>query len=114
AEIGALGVREIIAINKADVADPDTVKQIVVKQPHAVVVSAHTGEGIDELLLAIESELPQPAVAVDVLLPYDRGDLLHQIHQHGEIDEVEHRSDGTHVTARVDADLAADLAPYAS
>ncbi|MFD1859973.1 GTPase HflX [Aeromicrobium camelliae] len=113
AEIGASKVPEIVAINKADVADPDTVKQIVAKEPHAVVVSARTGEGIDELLNAIESELPQPAVPVDVVLPYDRGDLLNQIHEHGEIDEVEHRGDGTHVSARVDADLAADLAPYA-
>ncbi|WP_243697201.1 GTPase HflX [Aeromicrobium phragmitis] len=113
AEIGASQVPEIIAINKADAADPDTVKQIVAKEPHAVVVSARTGEGIDELLNAIESELPQPAVAVDVVLPYDRGDLLNQIHEHGEIDAVEHRGDGTHVSARVDADLAADLAPYA-
>ena len=113
AEIGASGVPEIIAINKADVVDPDTLKQIIVKQPHAVVVSARTGEGIDELLNVIESELPQPAVPVDVVLPYERGDLLNQIHEHGEIDEVEHRGDGTHVSARVDAGLAADLAPYA-
>ena len=60
-EIGAAQVPEIIVVNKADVADPLTVKNILAKEPHAVVVSAHTGEGIDELLSAIEADLPRPA-----------------------------------------------------
>ncbi|OUZ09946.1 GTPase HflX [Aeromicrobium sp. PE09-221] len=112
AEIGADGVREVIVVNKADAADPSVVREILAREPHAVVVSARTGEGIDELLGLIEGELPRPEVAVDLVLPYERGDLLNRIHESGEIDEVEHRSDGTHVAARVGAGLAADLAPY--
>ena len=112
AEIGADKVREIIVVNKADAADPAVVREVLVREPHAVVVSARTGEGIDELLDLIESELPRPEVAMELVLPYERGDLLNRIHESGEIDEVEHRSDGTHIVARVSADLAADLTPY--
>ncbi|MBM9464279.1 GTPase HflX [Aeromicrobium sp. YIM 150415] len=112
AEIGAEGVREVIVVNKADAADPAVVREVLAREPHAVVVSARTGEGIDELLGLIESELPRPEVAVDLVLPYERGDLLNRIHESGEIDEVEHRSDGTRVAARVGAGLAAELAPY--
>jgi len=105
-EIGALQVPEIIVINKADAADPLVVKQLLAREPHAVVVSAHTGEGIEELLLAIEADLPRPAERVDVVLPYSRGDLLNQVHTQGEIESLSHEADGTHVVARVPEDLA--------
>ena len=105
-EIGALHVPEIIVINKADTADPLVVKQLLAREPHAVVVSAHSGEGIDELLLAVEADLPRPAERVEIVLPYSRGDLLNQVHTHGEIESLSHEADGTHVVARVPEDLA--------
>jgi GTP-binding protein HflX len=105
-EIGAAQVPEIIVINKADTADPLVVKQLLAREPHAVVVSAHSGEGIDELLLAVEADLPRPAERVEVVLPYSRGDLLNQVHTHGEIESLSHEADGTHVVARVPEDLA--------
>ena len=108
-EIGAAQVPEIVVINKADTADPLVVKNILAKEPHAVVVSAHTGEGIDELLSAIEADLPRPATLVDVVVPYSRGDLLSQVHETGEIESLDHAADGTHIVARVNDELAHQL-----
>ena len=108
-EIGAAQVPEIVVINKADTADPLVVKNILAKEPHAVVVSAHTGEGIDELLSAIEADLPRPATLVDVVVPYSRGDLLSQVHETGEIESLDHAEDGTHIVARVTDELAHQL-----
>ncbi len=113
ADIEAMQVPEIVVVNKADAADPMTLAQLLAREPHAVVVSARTGEGIDELLGAIESDLPRPAVAVTVLLPYERGDLLHQIHTSGDIETLSHEVDGTHVVARVGEQLAHELSAYA-
>ena len=56
-----------------------------------VVVSARTGEGIDELRALIGRELPRPSVAVEVLLPYDRGDLVVARARRGEVLEQDHR-----------------------
>ena len=109
AEIGASEVPEIIVINKADAADPLVVKQLLAREPHAVVVSARTGEGIDELLLAIEADLPRPAERVDVVVPYARGDLMSLVHTQGEIETLDHTVDGTHLVARVPEDLAHQL-----
>jgi len=109
AEIGASEVPEIIVINKADVADPLVVKQLLAREPHAVVVSAHSGEGIDELLLAIEADLPRPAERVDVVVPYARGDLMSLVHTQGEIETLDHTADGTHLVARVPEELAHQL-----
>jgi GTP-binding protein HflX len=108
-EIGAAEVPEIVVVNKADVADPLAVKNILAKEPHAVVVSAHTGEGIDELLSAIEADLPRPATLVDVVVPYARGDLLSQVHETGEIESLDHAEDGTYIVARVSDELAHQL-----
>ena len=47
------------------------------------------------------------------LLPYDRGDLLSRVHDHGEVISVEHTGDGTVVKARVGDALAGELAAYA-
>ena len=111
-DIDAMSVPEIIVVNKADEADPVVVAAILANEPRAVVVSARTGEGVDELLAVIESQLPVPAVAVDVVVPYSRGDLINQLHLHGEIDSLEHENDGTHVVAKVHPELAAELAEF--
>ena len=112
AEIGADRVPELVVINKSDAADPMVLARLRQREPHSVVVSARTGEGIAEALAAIESDLPRPGVPVEVLLPYERGDLLNRIHVSGEVESIEHTGDGTAVRGRVHADLAGELAPY--
>jgi GTP-binding protein HflX len=113
AEIGASGVRELVVINKADAADPMVLARLRQREPHSVVVSAKTGEGIEEALALIEGELPRPGVEFRALLPYERGDLVNRIHQQGEIASMEHTGEGTLVAGRAHADLADELAAYA-
>ncbi|WP_110183061.1 GTPase HflX [Nocardioides solisilvae] len=113
AEIKADKVPELVVINKADAADPMVVARLRQREPHSVVVSARTGEGIAEALATVEAELPRPAVEFEALLPYERGDLLNKLHQHGEIDELEHTGDGTRVRGRAHEELAGELASYA-
>ena len=112
-DIGAEKVPELVVFNKADIADPLAVARLLQREPHSVVVSAKTGEGIEAALAAIEQDLPRPDAAVTVLLPYERGDLLNRIHLHGEVGDLEHTAEGTRVDARVSADLAAELEVYA-
>ncbi|MFW5471815.1 GTPase HflX [Knoellia sp. CPCC 206450] len=112
ADVDATDVLEVIVVNKADIADPEVVDRILRHEKHAVAVSARTGQGLDALRALIADELPQPDIDVDVLLPYGRGDLLSRIHDEGEILASDHVSEGTRVTARVNADLAAELAAY--
>jgi GTP-binding protein HflX len=108
-EIDAGNVRELIVINKADIADPEQVAHLLRAEPHAFVVSAMTGEGLEALLLAIEGDLPSFLRAVDVVIPYQRGDLISRAHSQGEVLAVEHIAAGTHLTARVPEQLAAEM-----
>jgi GTP-binding protein HflX len=112
AEIGADKVPELVVINKADAADPMVLARLRQREPHSVVVSARTGEGIEAALRAVEADLPRPGVSFEALLPYERGDLLNKIHLSGEVESLEHTGDGSLVRGRVHADLAGELAPY--
>jgi GTP-binding protein HflX len=112
-DVDAQNVPELVVINKADQADPLVLDRLRRQERHSIVVSARTGEGLDELRLLIARELPRPSVRVDVLLPYDRGDLVSRLHDDGELLEQEHRAEGTWVRALVNPALAAELAPYA-
>jgi GTP-binding protein HflX len=111
-EIGAAKVPEIVVLNKADAADPDVLARLRRREPHSVVVSARTGAGIEELLAAIEEDLPRPEFEVDAVIPYGRGDLIARIHEHGELLSETHLETGTRVLARVDAQLRAALAEF--
>ena len=108
-EIGAGQVRELIVINKADIADPETIAALLSREPHSVVVSAATGFGFDELLQAIETDLPSHLIEVDVVVPYSRGDLVSRAHRQGEVIEIEHVEAGTRLHARVPKALAGEL-----
>lgn len=108
-EIGAQEVPELVVINKADIADEDTIARLLRREPHAVVVSATSGFGLDDLAAAIEADLPGAWVEVDVLVPYARGDLLSRAHREGEVIDEQHGPDGTRLKARVPAALAGQL-----
>jgi GTP-binding protein HflX len=113
AEIGAHHVPEVVVVNKADAADPVVLARILRREPHSIAVSAHTGEGIEELLELIENDLPHAPCLIDLVVPYDRGDLVARAHREGELDVVEHGEHGTRLVGRVPESLAADLAALA-
>jgi GTP-binding protein HflX len=105
-EIGGKDIPEIIAINKVDIADPNVIMEILRKEPNSYAFSVRTGFGVEGLLHAIEKSLPRPSVEINVVIPYDRGDLVHAIHEQGEIFSEQYVEEGTSIHARVDGGLA--------
>ncbi|AIY03900.1 MULTISPECIES: GTPase HflX [Arthrobacter] len=113
AEVGALQIPEIIILNKADIADPFVVERLRQREPRTVVVSARTGQGIQELLDAISEGIPHPSVLLTLMIPYDRGDVLNKLHRSdAEIVSLEHGEHGTLASVRVREDLAAEVEPF--
>ena len=107
---GASDIPELIALNKADLASPEQIALLRTVFPGAVPLSAHTGWGVDALRAALEDMLPRPRVAIDAILPYSAGSLVHRIHEEGEVDREEYVETGTRIVARVDEALAALIA----
>ena len=106
---GAGDIPQLIVLNKADLADPLDLARLRSLYENSVVVSAHTGQGIEQLMERIAQDLPTPAVQVDLVVPYSRGDLLSKVHELGQPQLVEHTPEGTHLRALVDEHLAASL-----
>lgn len=111
-EIGALQVPELLVLNKADAADEATILALRANHPDALVVSARTGRGIDALRDVVDERLPRPEVALTVLVPYERGDLVDKVHKTAVIDSLEHTGEGTLIRARVRGGLADELAAF--
>ncbi len=105
-EIGGGEIMEIIAINKADIAKPEVVMELLRKESNAYAISARTGYGVDTLVKAIEAALPKPKVEIKVVIPFNRGDLVSAVHERGEIISEEYLPEGTKLHAMVDGALA--------
>ena len=96
-DVGARELPELVAFNKADLIDED--RRLVLRglEPDAVFVSARTGEGIEELLERISAALPQWDVELDLLVPYDRGEIVSLAHQRARVLETEYEEEGTRI-----------------
>ena len=63
--------------------DEATRERIEALMPEAYIVSAFSGDGVDELRMQVESMLPAPNVHVEALLPYAAGSLVSRVREYG-------------------------------
>jgi GTPase len=105
---------ELIVVNKTDAASGLSLAKLRRALPGALFVSARTGDGIEALRHKM-AELAAPTdTAVDVVIPYERGDLVARVHADGRVQETEHMSSGTRIKARVPVALAASLREFSA
>lgn len=100
-------VPELIVLNKIDAVDEITLATLRSQLPGAVLVSAFTGEGIPELEKRIAELLPQPDILVRGVVPFDRGELVSQVFDFGQMITKKYEAEGTYIEALVDKKLAA-------
>jgi GTPase len=99
-EIGADHLPELIAVNKADIAPPE-VKRLLEAYPGSVLFSATTGEGVDALLDALGDRLRALDDVIELLVPFERGDVIAAVHREGEVLLEQHEDAGTRLRVRV-------------
>jgi len=105
-EIGATDVPELIVFNKSDLAGEGDVARLTGSHT-GLVVSAHSGEGIEALVTAMDDRLAPASVEIDLLVPYDRGDLVAEAHRIGDVISETHEEGGTRLAARIPTSEAA-------
>ncbi len=111
AEIGASHLPELLVFNKRDTA-PDVAADLVHRHEGSVSVSSRRGDGIDWFLHALSDRLRALSKVVELLIPYDRGDLLAAVHREGEVLSTHHDDDGVRVRARLADASAGRLAEF--
>jgi len=110
-EIGAGDVPHVVAVNKAD-RDPEAAADVA-RRVDGIALSARTGEGVDMLIRTIGDRLHALSTVVDLLIPFERGDVLAAAHREGEVLEEAAGEGGMLVRARLEPGAAARLADYA-
>ncbi|MBN1261392.1 MAG: GTPase HflX [Anaerolineae bacterium] len=112
-EIGAIELPVVTVLNKVDrYEDPQAACDALCDLPDSVAVSALTGYGLEELKDMIEAALEAEMALLEVVVPFDRGDLVNLFHERGLIDVEEHLPTGTHIVGRLPCDLASRLDLY--
>jgi GTP-binding protein HflX len=106
AETGAGERPRLLALNKIDVLDEERRRELTFRFPQAVQVSAVTGEGLAELSEAVEARFLASLRPMELLVPYDEGTSLSELHDlAGEL-EREDTAEGVWIRARVPAAVA--------
>ncbi len=111
-EIGAGERPRILVLNKIDALDEDARGELFLRHPGAVEISAATGEGLDDLVERIDAALAESLREVRLLMPYDEGGRLAELHDIDAELEREDTPEGVRVTARVPAPVAARFAAF--
>ena len=112
-QIGAQSIATIEVFNKCDLLDEETLAGLRKRFPGAQFVSARTGYGIDALIDAIAAAASSADAKMDVVVPYQRGDLVSVAHERCHIISEEHQADGTHLQMLVGPAYASMFEPYA-
>jgi GTP-binding protein HflX len=105
-EIGADEVTQVLVLSKADKVDDERRRELAIRHPGAVLVSARTGEGIEALTERIEDEFARTLRDVELLIPFDEGGQLAELYEIAGDLEREETAEGVVVRASLPASVA--------
>ena len=112
-EIHAADSPRVLVLNKADALDGDRRAELGFRHPDAVLVSAVTGEGLDDLRERIAAEFERTLTDVELLVPYSEGGTLSDLHHvAGDLSRTD-TAEGVLVSARLPTVLAERYDRYA-
>ncbi len=114
-EIGATEKPVLNALNKIDrFRDPQALDSLLAEFPDSIPISALRGRSLDVLLARVEKVLQAKMVGLDVVIPYERGDLVACFHERGQVDQESHTAEGTHIRGRLPRELAGQFREHES
>lgn len=112
-EIEAGDIPIITAFNKIDqLQDPPGAIEALDDFPNTYPISALTGQGLEDLLAGIEEVLFESYLEIHVLIPFEKGHILSQFHEKGQVQNVISIEQGTRVSGLIPRRLYAAFQPY--
>ena len=82
-ELDAADLPELLVFNKSDLGD--AAARLADQHEGSVAASAHTGAGIDDLLRVIGDRVRTLTAVTELLVPWDRGDVIAAVHREGQV-----------------------------
>jgi GTPase len=112
-DIGADNIPVVTALNKIDrLPDPQAARETLDDFADSVAISAISGEGIPDLVTAIENQLFETYIPVIVRLPYSEGQLISMFHEQGQILRIEHERGGVFINGQIPIRLLTRYQPF--
>ncbi len=111
-QIGAGDIRRVLVFNKVDLLDGAARAALALRYPDALFISAKTGGGVDGLMLSIQQAAADTGYVFQVLIPYNRGDLIDIAHRKCHVISEEHTAGGTRMKVQVSAPYKALFAQW--
>ena len=111
AEIGADAVPEFLVFNKVDRLDDDGAS-ITAMHEGSVAVSAIERRGLDVFLRRLADRMRAITQVTELLVPFDRGDVVASIHREGEVVSIEEDESGLRIRARLSQASAGRLREF--
>ncbi len=113
-ELGAKDKRILTVFNKIDLLGEDdtTVNLLRRHFPDALFISTRTGAGLDELIGRMADQLAGRSERVELLIPSDRGHLISNLHEYGQVISTGYEDDGTRIHAVIPLKLLVQYAPF--
>ena len=112
-ELDAFGKQTLIVFNKIDnLENRDLAETYVERFPGSVAISARTGEGVNNLVQALEIALSSWRLRSHFRIPSDQSALIAEIHRVGHVLELRYDDDDALIIAHVPPHLEAKLARY--
>ena len=111
-QIGADRISRIDILNKCDILSEERLSNLAASYPEAILISAHTGWGLDKLMERIGEFAALKDVRLDVLIPYSQGRLVALAHKVCLIEHEEHIAEGTHLIMLAPKESSHAFEPY--
>jgi GTP-binding protein HflX len=119
AEIGADEKSTLMIFNKMDRLDPEgtgagggALNRLQEKFPHAVAISATTGEGIPALLAEIGTQLRPKREFLELRIPHEQSAVIARLHKVGQVIERRYSGRTARFKARIPPHYHAEFAAY--
>ena len=112
AEVDAQEIPEIIAFNKVDLINETQRLVLIGLAPDAVFVSAKTGDGIEGFTRRVASALPQLQHEITAVIPYDRGEIVAELHERNRVLHTEYTPLARLIHAHVSDEMLRKLQPF--
>lgn len=102
----------ITVFNKVDLIDANESQYLEERIQPSTVISAITGEGVEELLDLIRREVEKDFLEIAIVLPYDQGSWVEKLHRMGNVVKEEYRNEGIYLEVKVEPSLVGQLQRY--